>query len=355
MSVSIPVAAFMELQRLPRLDELAIETHYSSVWSRPLASLQAPSSFRALISLQLSSGHGKSCVEMLAAASFPVLEILEIEADLVGPLGHLFKAIHEHCSHASLRILHVAGLDPFDEDADEDFNPEPAAPADDFGYLYAFHRLEEVWVETLHDIPLADDDLRHMALPLADDDLRHMALPWPCLRSLRLLPGEQLKPPNWGTPAAGTLTGLMHFAQHCPALRSLWLVLDTSCASAEDIFLEFPDALKVESAVTHLMVGTSDAYDGDEHEIAMSLAIIFPRLEEFAGDYPLIISDTWDEIERLYPVCLREINAMRRRHCKLTSDTNTSDDDHDDHDEGEGVEGFIWTLSDDTVTRQSVS
>ncbi|KAH9932319.1 uncharacterized protein B0H18DRAFT_1115985 [Fomitopsis serialis] len=297
--VDIPVDTLMaELQSLPWLSDLTLNRYPGPLWASPAATIEAPPSFRALTSLQLAGDPGNSCMSVLATSYFPALEELYIKAAAFGPLDHIFRTIHDHCSHTSLHTLHVTDGVKLREDT-PDF--EPLAHPAHFRYLHAFRGLEEVWIETLHGILLTDDDLRDMALA------------WPRLRALRLLPSENLLPGPPTFEPAGTLAGLAHFALHCPDLGSLAIAIDTSEAHKMDILSAFPALLERVSALTHLLLGQCEPM-GKPEAIATSLAIIFPNLEEVLGSYPdPFLSDVWEEVDRLYPKCLREHNARRQQ------------------------------------------
>ncbi|KAH9830076.1 uncharacterized protein C8Q71DRAFT_817771 [Rhodofomes roseus] len=302
----------VELRSLPHLKALTIENISENIWMSAIPPVQVPPSFGALTALHLSCNEGHSCAQMLETSYFPALEELDIYVIILGPLKDIFRIVQNHCSPTTLRILRVIGSDEGDS---EFVGPDVGllADADDFCPLYGFHNLEEVWVQSLHDISLMDDDLHDMALA------------WPNLRTLWLIPPEWLLllsfTPDTFSPA-GTLMGLLPFAQHCPQLTSLALALDTSHTDADRLLDASPSILQCESAVTHLLIGECEGQTGDVQQIAMSLALMFPQLEVVVGDYPRLDTDpesVWMEVDRIYPQCLREVLAKKRQHRKAMS------------------------------------
>ncbi|KAH9913111.1 uncharacterized protein B0H18DRAFT_1126579 [Fomitopsis serialis] len=256
-AVPLPAAAFMELQSLPHLTDLHISIldEPASPWTFPVATEFRP--FRALQLFFIRCSQVTDCSKVLAAFSFPVLEGLTIRAGEFGSLGHLFRIIRDNCSHTSLCHISICWCDLFDQD------PGPVeATASDFRNLYAFHELQVLSVETFNEIRLTDDDLRDMALS------------WPYLESLKLLPSkDKERPPET--------------IRHCPRLHTLHIGIDTSQADAARII----EALSGAGPMR------------DPNEVAMSLAIIFRRLEKFIGGYPQENSPEWKPTELLLPAC----------------------------------------------------
>jgi hypothetical protein len=222
------------------------------------------------------------------------LERLQIESindyTPVSAVERLYSALAARCSHGSLqKLVIVAGGQPDDADA-----ALFSITGDVLRHLFCFKNLVSVGLG------------QPFGFNLHDGDIFDLAMSWPRLESL-FLGGNH-------APSRVTLRALYAFAQHCPALFYLGILLDATGISGLEA--DASDERVCQTTLTHIDLGYSSIAAATP--VAAFLSATFPNLtgifcainnQAEPESEEAAYGDRWEEVERL----LRESAARLLR------------------------------------------
>ncbi|KAJ7495578.1 hypothetical protein FB451DRAFT_1478526 [Mycena latifolia] len=175
----------------------------------------------------------------------------ELETDLLGDaatsdtIGRLYSALAAHCSHTSLQRISIAGA--YEDGVSDQYR----IPGAILRILFCFVSMVSVSIDT----PLGFD--------LDNADIFDMARAWPQLEYLSLREYSDLKP-------RVTVQGLHAFAQQCPNLHHLEIMVDAT------VVPELPVGSLSQASLRTLDVSYSPIRT--PKAVAAFLASIFPEL-----------------------------------------------------------------------------
>ncbi|KAL1667862.1 hypothetical protein GGF50DRAFT_111833 [Schizophyllum commune] len=287
LHVDAELRTFAAVAVLPRLKKLTVCMH-----DKIDISSHGPFPVNQSLEELLLDGGWLSCPEDYLAVLHPTSRIdLKVSSlESAGALRTVCRSMQKYCGIDSLRRISLVSLSPDDDEMRAGI-PDVDDPLilRDIQPLLTFINLVDVHI------------YMHTGFDLSDDDITRMAQSWSGLRKLRLATTEF---DSEAMPSC-TLTGILAFAQHCPSLEVLTMVVDATAVTvpkAADIMFRHAHTSLHTFEVLHSPIAAPE-------QVASFLTRFFPSLGPEGLLTPAYVRDNlredlWAWVRQLIPVLL---------------------------------------------------